>query len=361
MIEHKINVELRLGANRTEARIACADRSQVYGLFQGLHHSRVGEHVKRVYNVCSEAQQLAAQRAVHSALGLANNAQADATQSARAKLECLREQLLHIARCWGRLIDEPEAMHSFAPLYRVLANACASDKPQLDTCQQEKIAHWLFDKSASQWSQQTDSLTALRRWCDNHNTLAAHSIGWTLDTELAGIGQSELRRLNTNDLPEIANRLRRADSTGFCQAPRHQNSCLDNSICQPIAHPLLQAVEHRYGHGLLWRQLHRLLALARSLQSGEPTHTAAALEDLPVGTAAVATARGWLVHAIEFEDEHVSRFRALAPTEWNFHCDGLAKRCLERLDLRHPTPVEKQARAVIDAIDPCMGYSLRVH
>ena len=71
--------------------------------------------------------------------------------------------------------------------------------------------------------------------------------------------------------------------------------------------------------------------------------------------------RGRLAHAVQIEDGHVSRYRILAPTEWNFHPEGAAARALCALTGEDETDLAGQAKLLVDAIDPCVGYELRIN
>ena len=84
---------------------------------------------------------------------------------------------------------------------------------------------------------------------------------------------------------------------------------------------------------------------------------------MPAGTGIgqVEAARGHLVHRVVLDDGWVRRYQILAPTEWNFHPAGVVARGLGGLvDSDEPT-LRRQAALLINAMDPCVGYDLRVH
>ncbi len=107
----------------------------------------------------------------------------------------------------------------------------------------------------------------------------------------------------------------------------------------------------------------RLTEIARLSLSLHPEETAA-IESDAAGTQAagigqVAAARGQLVHRVCLEDERVTSYQILAPTEWNFHPRGVVARGLSGLQ-GDPEQMQRQARLLINAIDPCVGYELSV-
>jgi coenzyme F420-reducing hydrogenase alpha subunit len=71
-------------------------------------------------------------------------------------------------------------------------------------------------------------------------------------------------------------------------------------------------------------------------------------------------ARGRLVHAVDIADGLVRRYRILAPTEWNFHPQGAAARGLASIAAAAPARREMLARLFVTAVDPCVGYELRL-
>ncbi len=71
-------------------------------------------------------------------------------------------------------------------------------------------------------------------------------------------------------------------------------------------------------------------------------------------------ARGRLVHGVEIEDDIVRRYAILAPTEWNFHWHGAAAHGLADIAGRG-SDVRALADLFVTAVDPCVGYELKVN
>jgi hypothetical protein len=80
------------------------------------------------------------------------------------------------------------------------------------------------------------------------------------------------------------------------------------------------------------------------------------------GFALAEAARGALLHRVEVADGLVQRYQILAPTEWNFHPDGVVAQGLERIARSGVggTELERLARLYITAVDPCVEYRLSV-
>ncbi len=156
------------------------------------------------------------------------------------------------------------------------------------------------------------------------------------------LGQSQPAPLPPMAGDELARRMQEPD---FCRRPDWQGSPRETGpFARHAQHPLVAS----QGTGLMARLMARLVELAllpdqmrrSTLQDATP----------PLGV--VETARGRLVHMAEIAGERIVDYRILAPSEWNFHPEGVAARALEGLELA-------QAKAVIEAIDPCVDFEVR--
>lgn len=134
--------------------------------------------------------------------------------------------------------------------------------------------------------------------------------------------------------------------------------------------PEVREATRRWGNGLATR----LLALAGELNSllpklqGYLTRTdEAPLSDLLDDDAAqgdgigvVEAARGTLTHRVILAQGRIRDYALVAPTEWNFHPQGVAARSLAGLAFESEAQCAAQARALICAIDPCVAYDLDI-
>lgn len=97
------------------------------------------------------------------------------------------------------------------------------------------------------------------------------------------------------------------------------------------------------------------------LQLDTPTLSTAVTATQPnTGFGVAQAARGQLLHHVTVDGDHIQRYQILAPTEWNFHPQGAVAQSLSQLDTQS-IDVEQQARLIIHAIDPCVGYDLTIH
>ncbi len=78
------------------------------------------------------------------------------------------------------------------------------------------------------------------------------------------------------------------------------------------------------------------------------------------GLGQVEAARGRLLHRIQLDGERIRRYQIVAPTEWNFHPQGVVAQSLKTLSGDNEQ-IEQQARLLINEIDPCVTYQLSVN
>lgn len=83
------------------------------------------------------------------------------------------------------------------------------------------------------------------------------------------------------------------------------------------------------------------------------------------GMAWVEMARGLLVHQVEIEaplgdaPARVAACRVLAPTEWNFHPQGVVAQTIAALDVNQPADAtERRVRLLMAAFDPCVPFDV---
>jgi uptake hydrogenase large subunit len=165
----------------------------------------------------------------------------------------------------------------------------------------------------------------------------------------------------------LEHRLTGPDRDAFIAQPTwdgqpHETGALPREVHRP----LIADLTRRHGNGLMTRLAARLSELARL-----PARIAAALNGLdpdlapplamPKGTSAgigqIEAARGRLIHRIEIDSGQVVGYQILAPTEWNFHPDGVLVRGLQGLPAG--TELHTLVALAIEAVDPCVGYRIQ--
>ena len=157
---------------------------------------------------------------------------------------------------------------------------------------------------------------------------------------------------------------REMEHEDFIRFPMWAGHCRETSSLTRTGSSLLEDSKDSYGNGLFTRSLARLTELAQfsaSIQSEESNPVApsdTSITDAP-GIGAAHAARGLLIHRVKIAADKIEKYQVLAPTEWNFHPEGVVARSLETLTGNRDQLKEK-ATMVISAIDPCVSYDLEI-
>lgn len=193
-----------------------------------------------------------------------------------------------------------------------------------------------------------ETLADLTDWLSGSETSVAVYLQNILAKNWQGIGA-----VTTDFLPDLpAVHLKTRMTNGdFCLQPDWLGQPRETG---PLAWhynaPIISAITEKYGAGLLARLVARLVDLAQipklMRSGGEPV-----ISDSGIGV--VETARGRLIHAAKTGNGKIIEYNILAPTEWNFHPHGVVAKSLTGLNA-------PQAQIMIEAIDPCVDFELRV-
>lgn len=261
--------------------------------------------------------------------------------------ENAREHLLRIMLGWKTdtqvLMPAPPVMSLVPDMVRAIeTNEAGQVADQLEAYLQAHV----FGIAPSRFLQGN-----LSQWLAQADTPPAAYLQGILSRNWAGLGAVSPVFLPELGSDELATRLQ--DET-YCLAPDWLGTpCETGPLARQSEHPLVASVTRQYGAGLLARLVARLVELARipaQIRKGDNS-VMGPVQGL-TGAGMVETARGRLIHSAQVMDGVIADYRILAPTEWNFHPQGVAAQALSGLQ-------PDQARAVVEAIDPCVDFDLR--
>ena len=77
-----------------------------------------------------------------------------------------------------------------------------------------------------------------------------------------------------------------------------------------------------------------------------------------IGRALVETARGLLMHEVVLDDDVVTGYLIAAPTEWNFHPQGVLHDRLIGADARDRDALRQLVARLVTTLDPCVPWEL---
>lgn len=399
-IQGKLEISL-CTQNNSDTRIECSISSsrpmQACQIFSGKTIQYTLKTLPLVFSVCAKAQSVAAVRAIESAIASPANENIESHREALLALESLREQALRILMDWPRYIDEkPEAASlSFVSMginniiqlleaeetlsFPAQEIALSVKHRQAWECFSKKLGDILFSTQSDQWlaglfkGADAASNKLIRRWSERQSTQAARFMFWLNHQDWRYAGSSDIQPLPVINEQELARRLV-TEQAAFTRAPQWNGQCYELSWYSrqmsqknsPIS-ALSKCLARQYGNGIYTRMAARLLEVASLQERLDHYFLKNARLDaaITVGTGLghANAARGRLTHFVEVRGMMIERLTILAPTEWNFHRNGVAANSLERLQqdaLNHEGSIAKQAELLIHAIDPCVGYSLSI-
>ncbi|MBT9552325.1 MAG: hydrogenase formation protein [Hydrogenophaga sp.] len=324
-----------------------------------------------LFNLCSHAHRLCAQLAIDAAAPGLLPAPQQVAQ--RLRTETAQEHVRRIGLDWPRLLAA-DAQGAWAAPAQAALQACPLLAPAAAAAADPWPATlaWLEDQLL-----QMPATTWLRAW-------QACGADWLLDWS----------HRHTGWLPTLLRAAREAD-TGVLLDPAtalraHADVAGQRSVSAALAltsgfalHPLWHGSPAHTGH---WTRLNdlpgglpltpwallgsRIAELIRLCKPDAPGQGGAgwlsfgSLNTGPhQGMAWVEMARGLLVHEVEIDrtggEARVAACRVLAPTEWNFHPQGVVAQYIAALDATEPTAtVERRVRLLMAAFDPCVPFDV---
>lgn len=396
-LESSLQIGLHRQAGRVGEVTICSSRPlQAVRIFHGRTVDEMLKTLPLLYHVCGVAQSAAAVAASEQALGIDPGPASRRGREMLVLMETAREHLWHITTAWA----EPAARQALAPAMARLPqwlgelqqalfaeagafSPGARPKVRAEAVQdvirrlEQLLTEAVFAGPPEQWSGIT-SLAAFEAWLQDTQTVAARRLAQVAAQPLH---ERSAERVEVAFLPALAEaelhrRFIAADADEFSARPLWDGRpCETTALARQRRHALVSDMLTANGNGELTRMVARLVELAAIPQRlrllvGEllnemldalPETTPAADAVRSQGIGQVEAARGRLIHRLELEAGRVGRYQILAPTEWNFHPQGVAAQLLKTLPAMDEQGLRTQAERLIAAVDPCVRYEITVH
>lgn len=341
--------------------------------------------VRLLFHVCGNAQALASLLALRQAMGIAAEPAAEQARQLLVQMETAREHAMRVLMDWPRFLDKTPGGLRSAELLQFDRNAKALLFEQGDVfslnarlaVREREIGglierletfldEMLFAGGMRDW-QVLETEAQLLKWLDHNQSLPAALIADLYRRNWQGIGQNAIAALPGVEDESLLSSLAHDD---FSRTPCWSGRCHETGpLARQQAHPLLSDLGKCYRNGLICRLAARLSELA-----GIPSRLKELLESLrgtsngddwvgaarPWGIAQVQAARGLLIHGVVLEQGMVADYRIVAPTEWNFHPQGVVAESLMQLQSEYSDVLKRQAELLINAVDPCVQYRIGI-
>jgi hypothetical protein len=311
-----------------------ADLPQASRVLQGRTPAEAVALLSRLYAVCGHAQRAAAELALSAASAGPLAADRHVALEDAVARECAVEHLWRLLVDWPRKLGIAGAPDRFAAWYRRIGGAEQGWAADLVA----ELAVWLGVPPER---------------LDDWGTAAAHD-AW------AAAGASQYAQLfGALRAAELA----MAGSAGASAMPAAYDET--GAFVQYRDHAWLTALDAA-GRGLEARVAARVVALTRLAAALAQPHRVDVELDLDAaspaagcGRAAVATARGVLVHDVVLEGDRIERYAIRTPTECNFAEHGAYRALVSARRARDAGGAERLADLWALALDPCVPYTVR--
>ncbi|MBI5165159.1 MAG: nickel-dependent hydrogenase large subunit [Magnetospirillum sp.] len=337
--EARLEIHLRVLSGRVAVvDVASSRRVAAAAAFAGRTADAVSRLLPAVFSLCGTAQGLACRLAVEGS---------DTLSPARRRAllaETVAEHGTAIARDWPALNGEAPDLAAAKALRAAGRDPAAAARALIVLLGAAPDSILGDAARVLAWAQERDTATA---------RLFAHLV----DTGLADFGTAVFAPMPAGGPPDLARRLAE-DGESYLARPDCAGVVFETGpLARRHAHPLVAALMGQWGNGLVPRLAARLVEVAAALADMLSMETT---DDPPppahatgTGVGVVEAARGLLAHHVELAEGLVTRYRILAPTEWNFHPAGPLVRGLTGA-VAGPD-IERRARLLVAALDPCVA------
>ncbi len=270
----------------------------------------------------------------------------------------------------------------------------------------------VLGQAPADWLADTPTASALYHWTQAIDTRAARLLREITNQGWSALGRAPMRALPPLTDAALEARLQEPEAGDFIARPHWAGAPAESSpLTRQLGQALISDLNQAQGNGLMTRLAVQLVELASILASlptrlatldedgddpwGQPAmggevpgkescetdaqdrgegrpsdneapkrlQSPASLEPiLPpgVGLAQVQAARGLLVHRVALQAGRVADYCILAPTEWNFHPQGVAALGLATLPNTDDRTLLQLAGLFVTALDPCVAYDVHL-
>lgn len=392
--EGRLSIVIERAANgHSRATIGSSRPLSVARVFTGKTAAEAVELVPILFNVCGLAQGAASAEAVERALGIEMNVR---TRSARQLLvlaEIAREHLIRVISHWSRsVVSEEDAGLMLRVMRSTKALRSAADREGAALCVGSNVVpdarqlcvaindlgkiieEHVLREPLERFSERRTADT-LADWYSTGATPAQRLFQMACEKGWTAAGHAETSFLPALPQSELIDVLFGDGSEEFIASPTWDGIPRETtSLGRQETHPLIKDLARRHGNGLVTRlaaqlvELASLPAIMADVAEGvSPRNSCGKISASTAkdgcGLSHVEAARGRLIHGVEVaaHSEKINRYAIVAPTEWNFHPDGITSRGLAAIGNTGGEDLLKVANLFIGTLDPCVGYQLRVH
>lgn len=360
-------------------------------IFHGKSMQEMLATLPLIYQVCGTAQANAAVNACENAMLVKPAVSSVIARDMLVWCETAKEHVWRILIDWSKRVNmqpDKEALLTINQLLPKMKTAMFNAQnpfvpsAQIDSDKhavlglidalQHLLEESIFSASLDSWQSLTKSVN-LTAWLENNQSVAARMIKHVMTQMPAMDHASDIAFLPELNDDDINNTLQDENADKFIAQPVWLGkNCETGSMARQRRHPLLVDLLEQQSSDVTTRTVARLVELAsipvllreklNQLENFVNENTSQkSHHNTGIGIGRVEAARGRLIHRVVLNKGKINQFQILAPTEWNFHPDGLAVRLISQLPASNEADLRYQAGILIESIDPCVNYEMVIH
>jgi uptake hydrogenase large subunit len=386
----RLNIALHRGGAALGVTITSTRPLAAPGVFVGRGVGETAQRLPGLFSVCATAQASACAQALEQALGLTPDPSTASLRQALVDAETVKEHLWRLLLEWPRLLGEVpaaaamrEVLLAWAGLRPGVGEVAGAFVPGGRATPAEGwvpglarlarvVAAEVFGAPAEAWLARVATPENFMAWAEDAGTSAARLVLGVLRAGEADLGSCAVEALPDLEPVHLADRLSGPGASSFVARPDWGGTPRETSPFTRTRHlGPVAGLALAHGNGLLARQAAVLVEVATLLTRLQSVQVEgggipAGGEVAGLGIAQVQAARGVLVHRVQLdradpESGLIRDYRILAPTEWNFHPQGVVARGLATLSPRiDELDLRRQAGLFVTLVDPCVDYLLSV-
>ncbi len=385
-IEGEIRISVTVKSDKIKSVLITSTRPlHITKLFSGKSIDSVANIINTIYQLCNAAHSFAFLRLLEETGVIKLSQNEIQAYQLLLELETIREHCFSIASKWRQDADnlvDTNIINLLATLKEVNATLFPNTNPFSLTAKKLQASNSI-DEPILKLEQELqglllgsehkagfvfENLDNFNEWLQAGESESANFLNYLQQYQLNKIGDVNTSHLPDLDLKDISVLL---GDDAYIQRPSYQDgACETTPYSRQSKHQLIKQLTGIHGSGVFTRAVAQLLEVFELLNKIKHNYANIKAEDISYNVqfplievsalVQLEAARGRLVHQLSIENEKVKSYQILAPTEWNFHPEGLLSDMIKSLNFTDKEDLVARITLLVNAIDPCVGYTIEI-
>lgn len=354
-------------------------------LFESKSIFSVSSLLNTLYQLCNTAHQFAYIRLLDESGVIKLSQNEKLAYQLLLDLETIREHCFSIASKWRQESDESvdiKIVNVLATIKEIVAALFPGAEPlslkdknlqgfssieELVAKLEVQLGELLIGDNEDAFSQFSD-VGHFEMWLQNSDSRSATFLNYLKENKFDRIGKIDVKHMPDINLRNLDTLMQ---SPNFIKQPEYQGYVFETTpLSRQSQHSLIKQLTEIYGNSLFTRSVAQLLEVFELLKSVKHNYVNLEAEaisyqfqysgDESSTIVKVDAARGNLVHQMCMDQVNIKSYKILAPTEWNFHPQGVLAKMIQTLSYQDDEDLFNQIKLLVNAVDPCVGFSIEI-